>query len=168
MFYFDRLKKEIEMKYRFENRNDGSRLMVSELDSELDYIGCTDEELDCLSEYYRDLTVTFDIDLYCRLHRMLLAAGESRKMVKVYMDASIRSISGSFEYALMGCCLEICFYGALDIAAHWFWRNTNIDFNVELDFPSDFYVNPAAWFEKEIAAKGIQNVEEVMEAEQWK
>lgn len=75
------------------------------------------------------------------------------------MDATIRSVSGSFEYALMGCCLEICFYGSFDVEAHWFWQNTNIDFNVALVFPPEFYAAPAAWFEQEIKAKGIKNHE---------
>ena len=97
------------MKYRFEYDKDGRRLMVAELDDELDCINSTDEDLDCLGEHYRDMTVIFDIDLYCRLFQMLLAAGEDYKKVQVRMDASIRSISGSFEYALMGCWLEICF-----------------------------------------------------------
>ena len=145
------------MKYRFIYDRDGRRMMVAEPDDELHNINCTDEDLNGLGAYYRDLTVTFDIDLYCRLHRMLLTAGADRKKVKVCMEAAIRSISGSFEYALMGCCLEICFYGCMDVEAHWFWQNTNIDFNVALIFPPEFYAAPAAWFEREIAAKSIQN-----------
>lgn len=144
------------MKYRFEYGEDNRRLMVAELDDELDCIGCTDEALDCLGEYYRDLTVIFDTDLYCRLHKMLLAAGGDCQAVKVYMKASIRSVSGPFEYALTGFSLEICFYGVPDMTAHWFWRHTNIDFHVELILPPDFYANPSAWFEKEIAACGIR------------
>lgn len=148
------------MKYRFEYDKNGHRLMVAELDDELDCINCTDEDLDCLGEYYRDMTVIFDINLYCRLYQMLMTTGDDRKRVKVCMDATIRSVSGSFEYALMGCCLEICFYGSFDVEAHWFWQNTNIDFNVTLVFPTEFYADPAAWFEQEIAAKGIINYEE--------
>ena len=147
------------MKYRFEYDKDGRRLMVAELDDELDCINSTDEDLDCLGEHYRDMTVIFDIDLYCRLFQMLLAAGEDYKKVQVRMDASIRSISGSFEYALMGCCLEICFYGCLDVEPNWFWQNTNIDFNVALVFPTEFYADPAAWFQREIEAKGIKKYE---------
>lgn len=109
--------------------------MVAELDDELDCINCTDEDLDCLGGYYRDMTVIFDIDRYCRLHQMLMAAGDDRKRVKVYMDATIRSVSGSFEYALMGCCLEICFTAVLTwkhigfgrtrtliLMWHWYFR----------------------------------------------
>ena len=147
------------MKYRFEYDKDGRRLMVVELDDELDCINSTDEDLDCLGEHYRDMTVIFDIDLYCRLFQMLLAAGEDYKKVQVRMDASIRSISGSFEYALMGCCLVICFYGCLDVEPNWFWQNTNIDFNVALVFPPEFYADPAAWFQREIEAKGIKKYE---------
>ncbi|PSJ81233.1 hypothetical protein [Neisseria iguanae] len=84
------------MQYRFIYGQDGCRLMVAKLDDELDCINCTDEDLDCLGEYYRDLTVIFDIDLYCRLHQMLMAADDDRKKIKVCMDASIRSVSGSF------------------------------------------------------------------------
>lgn len=148
------------MQYRFEYDKDGRRLMVAELDDELDCINCTDEDLDCLGEYFRDMTVIFDIDLYCRLHQVLIAAGEDRKQIKVCMDATIRSVSGSFEYALMEGCLEICFYGGFDVEAHWFWKGTNIDFNVALIFPPEFYADPAAWFEREITAKGIKNYEE--------
>ena len=145
------------MQYRFIYNQDGLRLMVAELDEERYAINCTNEELDCLGEYYRDLTVIFYIDLYCRLHKMLMATGEDRKTIKVFMDATIRSISGSFEYALMGCCLEICFYGCFDVEAHWFWQNTNTDFNVALAFPPKFYADPAAWFEQQIKEKGIRH-----------
>lgn len=144
------------MKYRFEYDKDGRRLMVAELDDELDCINCTNEDLDCLGEYFRDMTVVFDIDLYRRLHQMLIKAGEDRKQVKVCMDARIRSISGSFEYALMGCCLEICFYGCFDVEAHWFWQHKNIAFNVALAFPTEFYSDPSAWFEQQIEEKGIR------------
>ena len=39
------------MKYRFEYDKDGRRLMVAELDDELDCINSTDEDLDCLGEH---------------------------------------------------------------------------------------------------------------------
>lgn len=145
------------MKYRFEYDNDGRRLMVAELDDELDCINCTDEDLDCLGETYRDLTVIFDIDRYTRLYRALSRlSAEDRGFGKVYMNAVIRSKSGSYAHALMGCCLEIYFYGCMDVEAHWFWKDTNVDFNVALAFPPEFYAEPAAWFAREIAEKGIK------------
>ena len=144
------------MKYHFVFNDEQRRLMVTELDDELDCINCTDDDLDCLGEYYRDITVIFDIDRYIRLHSILTELAKTdRYFGKVYMQAVIRSRSGSFEYALMGCCLEIYLYGNTDVEAHWYWKNTNIDFNVALAFPSEFYGNPAAWFEKQIAEKGI-------------
>lgn len=149
------------MEYRFIYDRDGRRLMVAEMDDELYNINCTDEDLDCLVEYYSDMTVIFDVDRYIRLHSLLHGLDtEDRRSLKVYMDAVIRSQSGSFVHALMGCCLEIYWYGCTDVEAHWFWKGTNIDFNVALIFPPEFYADPAAWFEREITAKGIKNYEE--------
>ncbi|WP_165090503.1 hypothetical protein [Neisseria yangbaofengii] len=71
------------------------------------------------------------------------------------MDATIQSASGSFEYALMDCCLEICFYGGFDVEVHWSWQYTDIRFHTALAFPPKFYADPAAWFEQQIKKKGI-------------
>lgn len=146
------------MKHSFIYSEDGHRLFVAELDDELYAINTNDEDIDCPYEYYQDLTVIFDVDRYIHLHKLLCALRkEDRKFGKVYIDAIICSESGSLKYSLMGCCLLIYYYGSSDLEANWFWNNTNIEFDVTLPFPPDFYADPIAWFEREIASKGIQD-----------
>lgn len=145
------------MKYRFIRNKEGRRLMAAELDDELQAIESTNEDLDCLSEYFRDMTVIFDIDRYLRLYRVLRTLDkEDREFGKVHINAVIRSVSGSFEYALIDCSLEIYFNGGFDVEAHWLWQNTDIRFHTALAFPPAFYADPVAWFEREIEEKGIE------------
>lgn len=145
------------MKYHFEYDERGHRRFVAELDEELDNIDASDEDVDCTGEIFRDMTVIFDADRYINLYRALSELViNDREFGKVHIAATIRSVSGTFEYALMGCCVEIYWYGCMDITAQWFWNNTLIDFSVVLDFPPEFYAEPAAWFEREIEKMGVR------------
>lgn len=146
------------MKYHFEYDERGRRLFVAELDEELDNIEANDEDVICTRETFRDMTVIFDVDRYINLYRALTEVMKiDREFGKVHIAATIRSVSGSFEFAMMGCSVEIYWYGCLQVTAQWFWNNTLIDFSVVLVFPPEFYADPAVWFEREITEKGIKN-----------
>ena len=56
----------------------------------------------------------------------------------------------------MGCSVEVYWYGCTNVTAQWFWNNTLIDFSVVLDFPPEFYAEPAVWFEREIEKMGVR------------
>ena len=145
------------MKYHFEYDAKGRRLFVAELDEELDNIDASDEEIvDCTGECFQDMTVIFDVDRYINLYQALRGLMKiEREFGIVQMTATIRSVSGSLEFALIGCCVEVYSFGNLDITAKWFWQNTPVDFSVVLDFPADFYIDPAVWFEREMEKMGV-------------
>lgn len=116
------------MKYHFEYDAKGRRLFVAELDNELDNIDASDEEIvDCTGECFQDMTVIFDVDRYINLYQALRGLMKiEREFGIVQMTATIRSVSGSLEFALIGCCVEVYSFGNLDITAKWFWQNTRL------------------------------------------
>ena len=97
------------MKYHFEYDAKGRRLFVAELDNELDNIDASDEEIvDCTGECFQDMTVIFDVDRYINLYQALRGLMKiEREFGIVQMTATIRSVSGSLEFALIGCCVEV-------------------------------------------------------------
>lgn len=46
--------------------------------------------------------------------------------------------------------------GIWEMAIKW-WDDWQSDFGIDLIFPSEFYADPAAWIEHEIAVKGIKS-----------
>ncbi|MDO1509513.1 MULTISPECIES: hypothetical protein [unclassified Neisseria] len=156
------------MKYHFQYGYTGTREIVIFLDEEglQDNIWADDDGDICV---YKDLTVTFDIDRYLRLMQHLKPLQEiDTQFGRVHMTADIESKSAAETCKIRGTFIEVYYKGNLYIDARWYCDWSMIDFGVYLNMPNQFYTDPAAWFEKEIAAKGIQKAKEVMEAEQCK
>ncbi|HFC8517501.1 TPA: hypothetical protein ACFP41_000343 [Neisseria weaveri] len=156
------------MKYHFQYGYTGTREMVIFLDeAALNDNIWADDDGDI--RVYQDLTVTFDIDRYLRLIKLLKPLKEiDAEFGRVQMTADIDSRSAAETYKIRGTFIEVYYKGDLNLDARWWCDGALIDFGVYLNMPNQFYADPAAWFEKEIAAKGIQKAKEVMEAEQCK
>lgn len=146
------------MNYYFQYGFCGAREMVCVLDEQELETMWSDEDAD--RGVYRDLTVTFEIDRYIRLHGVVKTLEQKdRHFGLMEMSAVIDSKSASSTYKIRGDFIEIYSKGIWSMTAKWWDDWSEFDFGIDLIFPPEFYADPAAWFEREIEAKGIKNHE---------
>lgn len=144
------------MNYYFRYGLHSGREMVCVLDEDELKAMWSDEYAD--RNVYRDLSVTFDVDRYIRLHDILKTLEQQdRNFGKLEMSAVVDSESASDTHKIRDDPIGIYWKGIWEMAVKWWDDWSQSDFGIDLIFPPDFYADPAAWIEHEIAAKGIKS-----------